>query len=236
MGAIGRKTGRSRVGPVTGVVPPEIEAYALEHSTPELPFMAALADETRSTQDAHGMMVGLLEGRFLETLVWLSGARRVLEIGTFTGYSALSMAAALPVDGTIVTCELDPERAATARRHFDASPWGRLIEIRIGPALESIADLDGPFDLVFIDADKTNYANYYQAVLPLLAARGLIVADNVLWSGRVLDADDTSEDTLAIRDFNHLVRHDDRVTCVMATVRDGVLLIRRRQPDPTGGG
>jgi len=213
---------------VAGIVPEEIEAYAAEHTSPEHPLLARVAAETRETQEGHGMMVGLLEGRLLETLVWLSGARRVLEIGTFTGYSALSMATALPAGGTIVTCEVDPERAATARRHFDGSPCGDRIEILVGPALASIATLDGPFDLVFIDADKTNYARYYEAVLPLLAERGLIVADNVLWSGRVVDPDDRSDDTVAIRAFNDLVRHDERVTCVMATVRDGVTLIRRR--------
>jgi caffeoyl-CoA O-methyltransferase len=214
---------------MTGVVDPDIEAYAAAHTTPGHPLLSEVDAETRATQEAHGMMVGLLEGRFLETLVWLSGARRILEIGCFTGYSALSMAAALPPGGTIVTCELDPERAATARRHFDESPWAGQIDLRVGPALDSIVALDGPFDLVFIDADKTNYANYYAAVLPLLAEHGLIVADNVLWSGRVLDADDQSDDTVAIRAFNDLVRDDARVTCVMATVRDGILLIRRRE-------
>ena len=174
------------------------------------------------------MMVGHLEGRFLETLVWLSGARRILEIGCFTGYSALSMAAALPPDGTITTCEVDPERAAMARRHFDASPWAERIDLIVGPALDSLTLLMGPFDLVFIDADKVNYPRYYEAVLPLLADRGLIVADNVLWGGRVLDTSDESDDTKAIRAFNDMVVDDPRVTCVMATVRDGVLLIRRR--------
>ncbi|HEV2759586.1 MAG TPA: class I SAM-dependent methyltransferase [Acidimicrobiales bacterium] len=219
---------------MSGIVAPEIEAYAAEHTTPGHPLLAEVDAETRSTQEAHGMMVGLLEGRFLETLVWLSGARRILEIGCFTGYSALSMAAALPRDGSIITCELDRDRAAAARRHFEASPWSDQIEIRLGPALDSIAGLEGPFDLIFIDADKTNYANYYEAVLPLLADRGLIVADNVLWSGRVLDADDQSDETVAIRAFNNRVRDDDRVTCVMATVRDGVLLIRRNTT--VGGG
>jgi len=141
------------------VVPPEIEAYAVEHTTPEHPVLTEVAADTRLAEDAHGMMVGLLEGRFLETLVWLAGARRILEIGCFTGYSALSMAAALPPDGCIVTCEVDPERAATARGHVAASPWARQIEIREGPALETIAALTGQFDLVFIDADKTSYAN-----------------------------------------------------------------------------
>jgi caffeoyl-CoA O-methyltransferase len=175
-------------------------------------------------------MVGLLEGRFLETLVWLLPARRILEIGTFTGYSAMSMAAALPPDGRVITCEVSPERADVARRHFDASPWGDRIEIRVGPALDTLATLDGPFDLVFIDADKTNYRNYYEATLPKLAERGLMAVDNVLWSGRVLDSDDQSDDTVAIRQFNDFVRDDPRVTCVMITVRDGVTLVRRSAP------
>ncbi|HVL05281.1 MAG TPA: O-methyltransferase [Acidimicrobiales bacterium] len=211
-----------------GVVDEDIEAYAAVHTTPEDPLLARVAADTRATQEAHGMMVGLLEGRFLETLVWLSGARRILEIGCFTGYSALSMAAALPPEGTITTCEVDPERAAIARRHFDASPWADRIDLIEGPALESLTLLMGPFDLVFIDADKASYARYYEAVLPLLADRGLIVVDNVLWNGRVLDETDQSEDTRAIRAFNDMVVNDPRVTCVMATVRDGVLLIRRR--------
>ena len=209
------------------VVADDVEAYAAAHTTPEHPVLAALATETRADEEGHGMMVGLLEGRFLETLVWLSGARTILEIGTFTGYSALSMAAALPAGGRLVTCELDRRRAETARRHFDASPWGDRIEIRVGPALESLSDLDGPFDLVFVDADKVSYRNYYDAVLPKLAPRGLIVVDNVLWSGRVLDQDDQTDDTVAIRAFNDYVRDDPRVTCVMTTVRDGVTLVRR---------
>ncbi len=210
-----------------GVVSEDIEAYASAHTSPEDPLLAEVAAATRASQEGHGMMVGLLEGRFLETLVWLSGARRILEIGCFTGYSALSMAAALPPDGTITTCEIDPERAAMARRHFDASPWASRIRILEGPALESIAGLEGPFDLIFIDADKANYPNYYEAALALLAERGLIAADNVLWSGRVLDEADQTDDTKAIRAFNDMVVNDPRVMCVMATVRDGVLLIRR---------
>lgn len=210
-----------------GVVDEKIEAYAAAHTTPEHPLLADVAAGTRAAEEAHGMMVGLLEGRFLETLVWLGGVRHILEIGCFTGYSALSMAAALPPDGTVTTCEVDPERAAMARRHFDASPWADRISLIQGPALESIAGLTGPYDLVFIDADKVNYSAYYEAVLPLLGDRGLIVADNVLWSGRVLDDSDQSDETMALRAFNDMVVADRRVTCVMATVRDGVLLIRR---------
>ena len=210
------------------IVNPEIEEYAADHTTPEQPLLAEVAAGTRATEESHGMMVGVLEGRFLETLVWLGRATRILEIGTFTGYSALSMAAALPAGGRLVTCELDPARAAVARGHFDAGPFADRIEIRVGPALDTLATLDGPFDLVFIDADKTNYHNYYEAVLPLLADHGLIAVDNVLWGGRVLDLDDQTDDTVAIRAFNDSVRDDPRVDCVMITVRDGVTLIRRR--------
>ncbi len=213
------------------VVREDLEAYAVARSSPEAPWLAALAAETREVSEAHGMMVGVLEGRFLELLVFMTGARRVLEIGTFTGYSALSMAAALPPDGRVVTCDIDPATNEVARRHAAASPFGDRIEFRLGPALETLAGLDGPFDLVFIDADKESYLAYYQAVLPKLADRGVIVVDNVLWSGRVLDPADESAATVAIRAFNDFVAADPRVVCVMLTVRDGVTLVRRA-PSP----
>ena len=210
------------------VVDEGLEAYAAEHSTAEPELLAAVAAETRAVLSDPQMMVGPLEGRFLEMLVHLSGARRVLEIGTFSGYSALSMAPALPADGRIVTCEVDPETAAVARRHFEQSPWGDRIELRVGPALETIAGLAGPFDLVFVDAEKTEYRDYYEAVLPLLSERGVIAVDNVLWYGSVLDPPDDRDSTRAIRAFNDHVAADDRVVAVMLTIRDGVTLIRRR--------
>ncbi len=204
----------------------QLDAYAAAHSTAEPRLLEKVANETR-TSIGDAMLVGPVEGRLLEFLVHLSGARRILEIGTFTGYSALSMAAALPPDGSIVTCEIDPQTAAIARRHFEASPWADQIRVKVGPALDTLAALDGPFDLVFVDADKENYRRYYESVLPLLAERGLIAVDNVLWSGRVLDPSDDSPSTRAIVEFNDFVRHDPRVVCVMLTVRDGVTLIRR---------
>ena len=210
------------------IVDPAVEAYAEAHTTPPVALLADLAEETERTLKASRMMVGALEGRFLETLVFATGARCVLEIGTFSGYSSLSMASGLPPDGRIVSCDLDPVALAVARRFVAAGPHSEHIEIREGPALETVAELDGPFDLVFIDADKTNYANYYEAVLPKLAERGLIVVDNTLWSGAVLDDTDQSADALAIRAFNDAVRSDDRVVCVQLTIRDGVTLIRRR--------
>ena len=213
--------------PLTEITREAIEEYAAAHSSPEPPRLAALAAETRKATDVPSMMVGQLEGRFLEFLVFLSQARMVVEIGTFTGYSALSMAPALPPGGRIVTCDIDPDTNAIARRHATAGPWADRIEFRLGPALETLATLEGPFDLVFIDADKTSYQAYYEAVLPKLAERGVIVVDNVLWGGAVVESSDETEDTVALRAFNAAVAADPRVVCVMLTVRDGVTLIRK---------
>ena len=209
------------------IVPPEVERYVEEHTTPPTTLLAELAAETHATLRIPQMLTGTIEGRFLELLVFASGARRVLEIGTYSGYGTLSMAAGLPPDGRIDTCEIDRAHAEVARRYADRSPYADRIEVHVGPALDTVARLEGTFDLVFIDADKQNYVNYYEAVLPRLGERGLIAADNTLWSGTVLDSADTSETTRAIREFNDHVAADDRVTCVMLTIRDGVTLIRR---------
>lgn len=209
------------------IVDPKIEEYAESHTTPDGELFERLAEETRAKTNAPQMMVGRIEGRFLATLVALSGARRILEFGTFTGYSSISMASALPPDGKVITLDVDPEATAIARRYMDESGHGDKIEIRLGPALESLQDVAGPFDLVFIDADKPNYVNYYEASLPLLAGDGLLIADNVLWSGRVVE-DDSDESTRAINEFNEHVAADDRVVSVMLTVRDGMTLVRKR--------
>ena len=161
----------------------------------------------------------------LQTLIFASGAKRVLEIGMFTGFSAQMMAAALPDDGRVTTCDVDPKAIATAKEFFARSPVGHKIEVREGPALETMKSLEPGFGLIFIDADKGNYINYYEAALPLLAPRGLIVVDNVLWSGRVLKPE--RPDDHAIVAFNEHVRNDARVVQVMLTVRDGMTLIRR---------
>jgi caffeoyl-CoA O-methyltransferase len=203
-----------------------IEAYAEAHTTAPEPLFVALAEETRATMSAPQMLTGTTEGRLLELLVFATGAHRVLELGTFTGYSALSMAAALPPDGWIDTCDLEPVHLEVARRHIDASPYADRIRIHVGPALETIDRLEGTFDLVFIDADKANYANYYEAVLPRLSERGLIVIDNTLWSGRVLDPQD--DDSRRIAALNDAIAADERVVAVQLTVRDGVTLVRRR--------
>jgi caffeoyl-CoA O-methyltransferase len=212
------------------IVPDPIERYAEEHTTPPEPLLAELAEETRATLESPQMLTGTVEGRFLELLVYASRPRRVLELGTYSGYSALSMAAGLPPGGRIDTCELDENRAAVARRYIGQSPYADRITIHLGPALDTIGRLDGEFDFVFIDADKPNYVNYYEAVLPRLTERGFVAADNTLWSGRVLDDAEDDEGTRAIKAFNEHVKSDPRVTSVMLSVRDGVTLIR-----PKGG-
>ena len=209
------------------VVPEEIDAYAESHTTPPNRLMAELAAETKATLECPQMLTGPVEGRFLELLVFGMGARRVLEIGTYSGFSALSMAAGLVEGGHIDTCEVEPKHAEVAQRYFDRSPYGDRITIHMGPAIESIAKLEGPYDLVFVDADKPGYDAYYEAVLPKLAPNGLIVFDNMLQSGRVVSDPDAGESTQAIVALNEKLRNDPRVTCVLLTVRDGVTLVRR---------
>jgi caffeoyl-CoA O-methyltransferase len=215
---------------MAGIVPDDIERYALEHTTPVEERMDALAEETRSTLRSPGMLSGAVEGRLLEVLAFATGARQVLEFGTYSGYSALSIARGLAPGGRIFSLEVDEEHADFARRHIAESPFADRIEVLVGPALESVERLDGPFDLVFIDADKENYGRYFEAALAKLSPQGLIVVDNTLWSGAVLDpeAGDASESTRALAAFNDMVVQDERVTCVMLTIRDGVTLIRRR--------
>ncbi len=199
-------------------IDPTVEQFAHYHTEPETDLYARLREETYRVMERPQMQVGLLEGRFLKMLVRLTGARNILEIGMFTGYSALMMAEGLPEDGRLITCEIDPKAEAIARRYFAESPHGKKIDIRMGRALDTIRTLSGPFDLVFIDADKPNYCNYYQACFPLVKPGGLIVGDNVLWSGKVIDPRD--DDTRAIVAFNDFVQNDPRVENVCLTVRD----------------
>jgi caffeoyl-CoA O-methyltransferase len=220
---------------MTDITDPVLEKYAEAHTTAPADHLVALAEETRATLGAPQMMVGALEGRFLEMLVYALRPKWVLEIGTFSGYSSISMAPGLPPGGRITTCELSPVHASAARAHIARSPYAEMIEVLDGPALDTVGKLEGPFDFVFIDADKTNYLAYYEAVLPKLSPGGLIAADNTLWSGRVVDEADQSDDTRAIRAFNEAVVGDPRVVCVQLTVRDGVTLIRPSHPAASGG-
>ena len=209
------------------IVEPRIEEYAEAHSTPEGELFERLAAETHEKTTAPQMMVGVAEGRFLGALVRSLRARRVLELGTFTGYSSIAMALALPPGGRVITCDVNEETTAIAQRYAAEAGVSDRIDYRLGPALEAIAQLTGPFELVFIDADKENYVAYFEATLPLLADNGLMVVDNTLWSGRVVDPEDEEETTRAIRALNDRVLDDARVENVLLTVRDGMNLVWR---------
>ena len=210
------------------LVAPAAERYAEEHTSS---FGALLDDAvawTRENTSEPQMMSGLAEARLLEALIVVGGARRVLEIGTFTGVGALTMAAALPEGGRVTTLEVDAENAAIARRHIDASPFGHRVELIVGDALETIASLDGPFDLVWMDALKSEYPAYYDAVVPKLSQRGVIVADNLFRAGATLDATVNDAGTVGIREFARRVQGDERVHNVLLTIGDGVMLAWRR--------
>ncbi len=209
------------------LVAPEIEAYAEAHSIPESDVCRRLREETFRSIELPQMVVGPLEGAFLKLMAQLVGAKRVLEIGTFTGYSALCFAEALPDDGTVITCDIDSESTEFAKQYWAQSPVGKKIEARLGSALETMDQLKGPFDVIFIDADKINYVNYYQRGLELLASNGVMLIDNVLWNGDVIIHPPLDDSTAAIQELNRVVAADDRVSSVLVTIRDGVLVIRR---------
>lgn len=207
-------------------IDPEIEDYAHAHTTPESELVAELIEASRQDLEHIDMLSGRVVGRFLAMMVRTSGAKRVLEVGTFSGFSALSMAEALPADGKLITCEYNERYEKLARSFFEKSEHGHKIELRMGPALETIAELEETFDLVFLDADKINYPNYFEAILPKMKRGGLMIIDNVLWSGAVLDPDD--EKSAAIDRLNRMLVVDERVEEVMLTVRDGITLVRKR--------
>lgn len=204
----------------------DLERYAFDHTAGEPDLLRRLSDETYAKMQMPQMLTGRLEGRLLKLLVQISGARQVLEIGTFTGYSALSMAEGLPEDGLVVTCEIEDAHAAMAQRYFDASPHGKKIRIRMGPALDTLGGLQGPFDLAFIDADKENYPEYYEKTLGLIRPGGLILVDNTLWSGLVLKPHD--RESVAIDTLNKRIAKDSRVENVLLTVRDGIQVVRKK--------
>jgi len=209
------------------LVPQAIEAYAAAHTRKHSALLAELEAYTNAHCADPQMLTGPIEGALLALLVRLMGAKRVLEVGCYTGYSALSMAGALPDDGTLLTCDRNAETAKIAQSFFDRSPDGGKITLKLGEALETLRALpeQPPFDLAFLDADKENYINYYELILPRLRPGGLLVADNVLWSGRVLKPE--KETDKAIVAFNRHVADDPRVAQVMLSVRDGVFLISK---------
>jgi len=204
----------------------EIEQYAQNHTRPEPQLLIELMAKTRATMDNPQMLTGRIEGRLLKLLVQILQPRLVLEIGMFTGYSALSMAEGLPADGRIITCDIDPKAQETAQAAFDASPVGHKIEIRMGPALDTIRRIEQTIDFSFIDADKILYPAYYEEILTRTRAGGLILMDNMFLSGRVLNPQDDS--AKAVAELNQAISKDDRVENVLLTIRDGVQLIRKK--------
>jgi caffeoyl-CoA O-methyltransferase len=200
-----------------------LEDYAERHSKPLSDAHAKLWLETFSKTRSPAMMVGPLEGAFLKMLVRMTGARRILEIGTFTGYSTLAWAEALPKGGHIVTCDINPETTEIARSYFAQSEHADKIEVKLGPALYSLKFVSGPFDICFIDADKESYGDYYDACMELLRPRGLLVLDNMLRGGRVLEPEDPG--SRAIDALNKRIRQDARVDNVLLPLRDGIMLV-----------
>lgn len=208
------------------ITPKEIEDYCRAHTTKLPELFDGLREATFAKLKLPQMQVGLLEGRFLALLVALTGARRVLEFGTFSGFSALAMATNLPDDGELITCDVDPRATDIAEEFWAKSPHGKKIKLKLAPALDTLATLRGPFDLVFLDANKDQYEAYWQGALPLVRAGGLIVVDNVLWSGGVLNPKEKSD--FEIHAFNEMAASDPRVEMVMLPVRDGMLLARKK--------
>jgi predicted O-methyltransferase YrrM len=202
-------------------------SYLLDVSLRETPLLKRLRNETQALPMAR-WQVAPEQGQFLALLVKLTGARRLLEIGTFTGYSALCMAAALPDDGSLICCDIPGDYNATAQRYWQEAGLAERIELRLAPALETIAQLSGPFDLIFIDADKANYPNYLEHALRLLRVGGLAVFDNTLWSGRVLESNPESADTRAIQALNRALKDDARVDLSLLPIGDGLTLCRKR--------
>lgn len=208
---------------------PEYEHYATAHTTPEPELMQQLIRETNLAFTTPGMLSGLLQGRLLQMLVQMMQPENILEIGTFTGYSAIYMASGLSPEGRLHTIDNNPEIADIAQKYMEKSGLSDKIITHQGNGLDVIPMLEGPFDLVFIDADKENYLNYYEAVLPKLRSGGFIIADNVLWYGKVLNPDSMEDkETRGITAFNEHVRHDDRIEHLLLPIRDGLMMIRKR--------
>ncbi len=206
--------------------------YLCEHQTPLHPVLPELISITRQRPDA-GMQIAVDQGVFMNQLVRLIGARRILEVGCFTGYSTICMGLGLPEGGEIISCDINPETASIARQYLKAAGLEKKSQIIIGPAVDTMQRLlshrgKNNFDLIFIDADKENYGSYYEIGLELLRPNGVILADNVLWSGRIIDPADTTAPTEALRKFNAVVRKDSRVEASLLSLADGLYMIRKK--------
>jgi len=211
----------------------DLYAYMAGHRSDRDPLLAQLAEETKKLGPVSMMQVAPDQGALLTLLARISGAKNAIEIGTFTGYSGLSIARGLPEDGSLLCCDSSEEYTAIAQKYFDRAGLADRVEIRIAPALETLHALPATeqFDLAFVDADKTNYSNYFEELLPLVRADGLLLFDNVLWGGRVIDVTDAEDGTKAIRALNDQMRDDPRVESVMIAISDGLTIARKRRPE-----
>jgi caffeoyl-CoA O-methyltransferase len=209
---------------------PELYDYVVEHGARRDDVLRRLADETEKLGDIAVMQIAPEQGAFMTLLVRAMGARRALELGTFTGYSAICIARGLADGGTLVTCDISGEWTEVARRHFDEAGVAHRIDLRLGPALETLRKLPDtePFDFAFIDADKTEYPDYYEECLRLLRPGGVIMLDNVLRGGQVLNGDDPDQRTAATREVNERAIADERVEVAMLGVADGITLALKR--------
>ena len=204
------------------LVSEEIDNYSINHTSKLPDYLNELIEVTKKTSESYQMISGPIEGSLLQMLVWATNAKRVLELGLFTGFSAQMMADALPEDGELISCDIEPDTTKLAKDFFKKSPNGHKIKVELAPALETLETLEGVFDVIFIDADKEPYVEYYEAALPLLAPHGIMAVDNVLWSGRVLDDSEPNP----LRRFNEHILNDNRVKHVLLPVRDGIMLVR----------
>lgn len=207
-------------------ISPAIQKYAEDHTSPESDLLKTINRETHAKVLMPRMLSGHLQGRILSMFSNMIKPMTILEIGTYTGYSAICLAEGLKPGGKLITIDINEELESSVRRFFSASGFGEVIDYRIGNALEIIPTLKGNFDLVFIDADKENYAQYYDLVINHVPLGGYILADNVLWSGKVLD-DKPDKDTRAIKEFNRKIQEDARVENVLLPVRDGIMVMRK---------
>lgn len=200
--------------------------YLQEHCLQQTPTQKALANETAQLPESI-MQITPYQGKLMQLLINLTGAKRIIEIGVFTGYSALAMAISLPEDGELIACDINKIWTDIAKRYWQQAGVAHKIKLYLQPALKTLGTLTGSFDMAFVDADKANYLNYYEKLLPLIKQNGLLLFDNVLWGGRVIEKEDTSEDTLAIRALNSKLINDARIELVMLPIGDGLTIARK---------
>ncbi len=205
----------------------EIQEYAEKHTSAESEILERLRQKTFGERADKSMLSGFYQGRLLSMLSHMIQPNRILEIGTYMGYSALCLAEGLHEDGKIITIDMQPETNAVAKEFWAQTQYYNRIESYLGDAQEIIPKLKEIFDFVFIDADKPNYWNYYNLVFPKLRVGGIIIADNVLWSGKILDKETNDESTIALRDFNEKIQADERVRNILLAVRDGLMIVRK---------